>query len=110
MKYPKLVPDRVCVTPVTVTQTDGYNRDGTRKEIMIFEGKCFHNQKSKQVFNADKQLITLAGEVLMNGDIAPERDVVDGIVQIGDREYKIHSFQKAKNPDGTVNFTRLEIV
>ncbi|NLZ45676.1 MAG: hypothetical protein GX896_03190 [Clostridiales bacterium] len=110
MHYPKLVPNRVCTTDVKVYQTNGINRDGSPKVATIFEGKCFHNQKSMQVFNADKQLITLAGEVLFNGDIAPNYDVISGNVKIGEREYKINASEKAKNLDGTVNFTRLELI
>ena len=44
MKYPKLVPERVCTTPCTVYRTDGLNRDGSKKRTVIFEGKCFHSE------------------------------------------------------------------
>ena len=110
MRYPQLVPDRICTISVKVYQTEGYNRDGTPKQVAIYDGKCLHKQKSKQVFNADKQLITLAGEAMFNGDISPKHDVISGLVLIGDREYKINASQKAKNPDGTVNFTKLELI
>ncbi len=110
MKFPKLVPDRVCVAPVTVYRTDGLDRDGSKKKTVIFEGKCFHSERSKQKLNAEKQLITLSGEVLFNGDIAPDSAVIDGYVFIGGREYRINASEKAKNPDGSVNYTRLELV
>lgn len=110
MKYPKLVPDRVCVTPCTVYRTDGLNRDGSKKKTVIYEGKCFHSEKATQKLNAEKQLIALSGAVLFNGDIASDSPVIDGYVKIGEVEYKIYSSEKAKNPDGTVNFTRLELV
>lgn len=110
MRYPKLVPDRVCVTPCTVYQTDGLNRDGSKKETVIFKGKCFHSEKATQKLNAEKQLITLSGAVLFNGDISPDSPVIDGYVKLNERDYKIYSSEKAKNPDGTVNFTRLELI
>lgn len=110
MKYPKLVPDRVCNTDVTVYQTGGLNRDGSKKQTVIFEGKCFHTEKSRQKLNAEKQLITLSGEALFSGDISPDTAVIEGYAKIGDKEYVIYGSEKAKNPDGTVNFTRLELV
>lgn len=110
MRYPQLVSDRVCVTPCTVYKTDGLNRDGSKKRTVIYEGKCFHAEKATQKLNAEKQLITLSGAVLFNGDIAPDSSVIDGYVMIKETEYKIYSSEKAKNPDGTVNYTRLELI
>ena len=78
--------------------------------MIVFNGKCFLSQKSKQKLNADKQLITLSGEALFNGDIAPDSPVIDGYVNISDREYRIYGSEKAKNPDGSVNYTRLELI
>lgn len=48
MKFPQLVPERVCKTPCKVYRTDGLNRDGSKKQTVIFEGKCFHSEKSRQ--------------------------------------------------------------
>lgn len=110
MKYPQLVPDRVCKTPCTVYRTDGLNRDGYKKRTVVYEGLCFHSEKSKQKINAEKQVITLSGEVLFNGDIAEDSPIIDGYVCIGGREYKIYASEKAKNPDGSVNYTRLELI
>lgn len=110
MKYPQLVPQSVCVTPCVVYRTDGLNRDGSKKKTVIFEGKCFHSEKSKQKLSADKQLITLSGEALFCGDIAPDSPVIDGYAEISGREYRIYGSEKAKNPDGTVNYTRLELI
>ena len=55
-------------------------------------------------------MITLSGEALFCGDIAPDSPIIDGAVEIGGREYKIYGSEKAKNPDGTVNYTRLELI
>ena len=110
MKFPRLVPDRVCTTAVTVYRTDGLNRDGTKKRTVIFEGKCSYSEKSRQKLSAEKQLITLSGSALFNGDIAPDSPIIDGYAEIGGREYKIYSSEKAKNVDGTVNYTRLELI
>lgn len=68
-------------------------------------------KKTKQKITADKQIITLSGEALFNGDIAPDTDVISGevVVLTGIRR-KIYASEKAKNPDGTVNYTRLELI
>lgn len=112
MKYPKLVPERVCTTSCTVYRTDGLNRDGSKKRTAIFEGKCFHSEKARQKLSAEKQLITLSGEALFCGDIAPDSPIVDGAVEIGGREYKIYGSEKAKNPrrDGKLHKTGADIV
>lgn len=110
MKFPQLVPERVCKTPCKVYRTDGLNRDGSKKQTVIFEGKCFHSEKSRQKLSAEKQLITLSGEALFCGDIAPDNTVVEGYAVIGGRTYKIYGSEKAKDPDGRVNYTRLELI
>lgn len=112
MKYPALVPDRVCNTNVKVFQTDGLNRDGSPKQTTVFEGKCLHDEKSSQKLNAEKQLITLSGKLYFNGDITPDSDTISGSVEIngGTIVRKISSSYKGKNPDGTVNYTMLELI
>lgn len=95
---------------LTVYQTYGLNRDGSKKKIVIFEGKCFHQEKAYQKLTAEKQLIILSGAAFFSGDISPDTAVIEGYAEIGGREYKIFSSEKAKNLDGTVNFTRLELM
>lgn len=104
------MPDRVCTTPVCVYQTDGLNRDGSRKRTVTYIGKCHHTEKSFQKLSADKQLITLSGQALFNGDISPETPKIEGYAEIGGKEYIIFGSEKAKNPDGSVNYTRLELI
>lgn len=41
MKFPQLVPERVCKTPCKVYRTDGLNRDGSKKQTVIFEANAF---------------------------------------------------------------------
>lgn len=110
MRYPQLVPPRVCVTPCRITQTQGLNADGSRRQTVIFEGRCFYSQRSRQKLSAEKQLITLSGEALFNGDIAPDSPLIEGYAEIGGRKYTIYGSEKAANPDGSVNYTRLELI
>lgn len=111
MKYPKLVPDKVCTTPITVYRESGLNRDGSPKRTVIFEGKCNYSEKTVQRMTADRQLITLSAEALFNGDIAPDADTIEGDVEVlSGIHRRIYASQKNRNPDGTVNYTRLELI
>ncbi len=111
MKYPQLVPDRVCTTPITVYREGGLNKDGSPKRTVVFDGKCNYSEKTKQIVNAEKQLITINATALFNGDIAPDADSIEGEVNVlHGRHRRIYSSDKARNPDGTVNYTRLELI
>lgn len=111
MKYPKLVPDKVCTTPIIVYRESGLNRDGSPKRTVIFEGKCNYSEKSTQRMTADKQIITLNAVALFNGDIAPDADTIEGDVEVlSGIHRRIYASQKNRNPDGTVNYTRLELI
>ncbi|MBR1724041.1 MAG: hypothetical protein IJ723_03360 [Ruminococcus sp.] len=111
MKYPRLVPDRVCTTPITVYREGGLNRDGSPKRTIIFEGRCNYSEKTYQRITADKQLVTLNAAALFNGDIAPESDTIEGeVLVLHGIHRRIYASQKCRDPDGTVNYTRLELI
>lgn len=110
MKYPDLVPEKVCVTPCTIYRTDGINRDGSKKHVETFNGNCMYVEKAHQTLSAEKQLITLSATAFFHGDISPENPKIDGYAEIDGKERKIYSSEKAKNLDGTVNFTKLELI
>lgn len=111
MKYPQLVPDRVCTTPITVYREGGLNRDGSPKRTVIFEGKCNYSEKTVQRITAEKHIITLNAVALFNGDITPDVDNIEGEVNVlSGIHRRIYASQKCRNPDGTVNYTRLELI
>lgn len=111
MKYPQLVPDRMCTTPITVYRESGLNRDGSPKRTTIFEGKCNYSEKTVQRITAEKQIITLNAVALFNGDIAPDSDTIEGDIDVlSGIHRRIYASQKCRNPDGTVNYTRLELI
>ena len=111
MKFPQLVPDKVCTTPITVYREDGLTRGGAPKRTVIFEGKCNYSEKTVQRITADKQMIMLNATALFNGDIAPDTDTITGEVDVlSGIHRRIYASQKCRNPDGTVNYTRLELI
>lgn len=112
--YPKLVPPSVCHTVVTVTIESGLNRDGTPKVVEVIDRQCNYSEKSHQVLNADRQLIELPACALFDGDIAPGVDL-SGTVTVHNAgcpavTRRIYRAERARNPDGTVNFTKLELI
>ena len=59
----------------------------------------------------DKEKIELAGVALFIGDLCPSIPVIaSGTVKIKDAEYSINKGTKNLNPDGTVNYTTLELI
>jgi len=108
--WPRLVPGRVCKTPCRVMLTDGIGEDGAPLIKADLELKCNWQDKPKQILNAEQQLIQLAGLALFDGDIAPELEILAGEVEIYGKLWTIHQGSKCRNPDGSVNYTRLELM
>lgn len=111
MKWPELVPDSVCTIPVKIQLEDGVNEDGSPKKIVLFEGNCNYSEKSKQVLDEERRLVQLQATALFNGDIAPGMDISGEVAVNGGKvTRRIYSSSRARNPDGTVNFTQLELM
>ena len=110
MKWPRLVPPAVCGTPCSVMLTDGVGEDGAPKEAARLKLKCSWQDKPRQILNAERQLIQLCGTALFDGDIAPQLNILTGSVEIYGKAWSIHSGTKCRNPDGSVNYTRLELM
>lgn len=111
MKWPELVPDSICNTPIQILFEDGINEDGSPKKTVIFDGKCNYSEKARQILNAERQLIQLQAVALLNGDIAPGKDISgEAIISNGHVIRRIYASSRGYNPDGTVNYTRLELM
>lgn len=113
MKWPQLVPPQVCCTPVTIRIQTGLNLDGSPKLETVYSGKCNYSEKSRQVMNVERQLIQLNACALISGDIAPGKDISgEAVIRNAGAETVrvIYSASRARNPDGTVNFTQLELI
>ncbi|MCR5835968.1 MAG: hypothetical protein K6G88_05655 [Lachnospiraceae bacterium] len=111
MKYPELIPKSMCKTPVEVT-VYGEGLTETGGPVIAFEGEllCNWQDNAHTVLTADKKLVTLSGTALIRGDIAPDLAVLSsGVVIVNGVERKLYKGTKARNPDGTVNYTKLEV-
>ena len=112
MKFPSLVRPRFCKTPVSVTlYGEGLSEDGAPLVVCVGEFKCNYQDKAKTVLSAQKKTVECSGVILINGDIAPNSSTISGgYVVINGVKRNIALGTKARNPDGTVNFTQLCVV
>lgn len=112
MKYPCLVEKRVCRIPIKgLLDREGYGNYGEPLEAIAFEALCNYQDKAKTVLTNEKKLVEVTGSAYMPGDICPELGVISGgsVILLGE-ERRIAVGRKARNPDGTVNYTVLEVV
>ncbi|MDY3828038.1 MAG: hypothetical protein SOZ71_04555 [Clostridium sp.] len=111
MKYPNLVPKFTCKTSIHVTlYSEEISETGAPIVVLDKDFECNYQDKAKQILTAQKQIIEINGIALFDGDIAPNVPVItSGIVKIFGATREIYQGRKARNPDGTVNYTELEI-
>ena len=95
-------------TPIEIWY-EGTNQDGDHIEEKIFEGKCIYTNKSKQIMSADRQLITLSGKVVIEGDICPSKEF-KGYILINNSKKVVYSLEKPLNPDGSIFSTELNLI
>ena len=78
---------------------------------MNYSGKCNYQDKAKTVLTPEKKLVEITGTVLIPGDACPELPVISGgsAVVFG-VERRIQQGTKARNPDGTVNYTEVLLI
>lgn len=112
MKYPCLILKFVCKTPITVTMNrEGLSEDGEPLEALKITAVCNYQDKAKTVITADKQAVQLTAQAYFIGDIAPDLPTIsNGEIEVFGVKRRIFQGEKARNPDGTVNYTRLDIV
>lgn len=112
MVFPCLVDKRFCNTPVMVSiDSTELNEDGELAEACGIITKCNLQMGARASFTKDKEKIELSGIALFIGDLCPDLPVIaSGTVKINDTEYSINKGTKNLNPDGTVNYTTLELI
>lgn len=112
MVYPKLVRKENCKTDIhIVLYGEGTTEDGEPIIALDTNLKCNYQDKAKRVLTAEKVIIQLTAKAYFVGDIAPDLAVISGgQVTVFGETRSIYQGTKARNPDGTVNFTELEIM
>lgn len=110
MKWPELVPPAVCRVPIAVTLTNGNDEDGAPRVAVMVETMCNYNGKGGWSVDERHQAVRYTASALFPGDIAPELVHLTGWADVLGARLTIHAADRARNPDGTVNYTRLELM
>lgn len=112
MKYPCLVPKRLCKTDIKVHLESEENSNlGEPKYIADMDLKCNFQDKAKTIFTAEKKLVQITGTAMFPGDIAPGIPTLSGgTITVFGQERRILQGSKNRNPDGAVNFCTLEVI
>lgn len=111
MKYPCVVPKNVCKTPIHIEiEQEGISEDGEPLKAVSVDTKCNYQDKARTILTKEKKEVIITGCALMPGDIAPGLPTIPGgTVTIFGEKRIIAVGTKARNPDGTVNYTRLDL-
>lgn len=112
MKYPCLVPVRLCRTDIHVEiEREGLDKYGEPYPKVVLDLKCNFQDRAKTIFTAEKKMVQITGTALIPGDIAPELPSISGgMVTVFGVQRRIAQGTKSRNPDGSVNFCKLEVV
>lgn len=112
MKYSCLVPVRLCRTDIRLEMDrEGLNEYGEPLEPVVYEGKCNFQDRARTVLTTEKKLVEITACALLSGDICPELPAISGgtAVVFGEKR-RVLQGTKARNPDGTVNYTEILLI
>lgn len=111
MVYPPLVPDAVCTTPIRIYLEDGFGEDGSPHRTVLFSGRCNYRRVLVTKLQGEHRTVTVTGEAYLTGDVLQGQEL-SGVAQVGEdtTPRPIVRAERAYNPDGTVNYTRLELM
>lgn len=110
MRYPRLVPDRICTTICSVElNTEGISKDGEPITMFTAENiRCNYQDRARTYFDKEKKIVRVSGRALFNGDLCPDLAVISGgTFTVNGVSRKILEGTKSRDPDGKVNFTEL---
>ena len=95
---------------VTLNQ-EGLTEQGEPAAALTWEGKVIFSEKSRTTVAADNRIIRLEGQIIAKGDIAPSIETIsDGEVSVGGKTYHVYRSERARNPDGSIHHTVLELM
>ena len=112
MKYLPLVRKSQCKTPIKITAYSGeLDEHGAPEILKQIETFCNYQSKTQTVYDSNKEIITINGSAYFNGDLFPDlNEIIDGEVEVLGMKHKIHRSIKARNDDGSVNYTHLQLI
>lgn len=110
MGYPKLVINPKTPVRVIITAEEP-NEFGEKETLLDKTFLCNYQDAATVKYIADKQAPEVSGTIYIDGDILPEAAVINsGSVEIFGKTRSIGKGAKARNLDGSVNYTRLDVI
>lgn len=95
------------VTPVNIYLT-AQDEDGEEVVVNSWNGKVNFSETSKTYQTTDGQWVHLTATIHVKGDIFPTTPVIsEGYVLYNGQKMQIVDVDRPRNPDGTVNHTRI---
>ena len=80
MKYPFLVPKRLCKTDIHVhLESEDTDNHGQPEKALDLELKCNFQDRAKTILTTEKKLVQITGTALFPGDIAPDFPTLSGV-------------------------------
>lgn len=112
MEFPKLVRFGFATTPIhVVIYGEGVTEDGSPVIAAQGDFDCNWQDSAATVLTKEQKKVRISGKALINGDLAPALAVISGgYVEINGVRRDIAHGIKARNPDGTVNYTELDVM
>ena len=112
MGWPNLVLPQWCQTDIRLKlEREGLNEYGEPLEAVEYTGKCNYQDKAKTVLTAEKKLVQITGTSLFPGDICLGLPVISGgEAEIFGAHRRVLEGRKARNPDGTCNYTEVSLI
>ncbi len=108
MRYPKLV--RCAKTPCEVVILSEPDEYGETQTLFFCNLMCNMQSTNRIVYTADKHEIQLSAVLLFDGDFAPGVEMLgNGTVKVEGITRSIVTGSKCRNPDGSVNYIKLEV-
>lgn len=101
-------PEWTLVTPVKVYQSV-LSEDNGPVDQVLYDGLCHYTEKTKQVLDKERKLVTLSGKVIVKGDINPG-ELIEGYIEVNGAKKDIFIASRPRNPDGSVFSTVLELM
>lgn len=111
MRFPKLVaPMAQSMAVEVIADADGIDEDGAPIEGARWSGLGNYQDHITETFGGKQVETEVRAHVYIDGDAFPDLAVIaGGTVRALGETREIVKGQKARNIDGTVNFTKLEL-
>lgn len=112
MRYPKLVPEKLCKTDIILEfEQEGLSEYGEPLPTISWTGKCNYQDRAKTIYTAEKKTVQITGTALLGVDPCPELPVISSgtAIVMGVKRHVVQG-RKARNPDGTVNYVEVLLI